>query len=221
VATNNRCTVFCWRADKPRPTPPRPFVAWAALAALSLSVGGSGSEAWGQCLGFPVQTNQKCTNSGSLQNTSLDGFENVGLQDFGTLTVTNASSGVISATGPSSLAVKALNATVSNYGTILATGGGSLGIVANVNATVTNYGSILGIGTSAFGVYATNTTVKTLAERTVGHEADAEFIASIECRTCRRRPISLGCNFGSCTRALNVTSIRSSPTWPNSDRAGS
>ena len=46
-------------------------------------------EANAQCVGFPVQTNQTCTNSGTLADTSVRGINNVGLQDLGTLSLTN------------------------------------------------------------------------------------------------------------------------------------
>ncbi|MGY4415839.1 hypothetical protein ACVWW4_007575 [Bradyrhizobium sp. LB7.1] len=58
-----------------------------------------------QCVGFPVQTNQTCTNGGTLADTSIRGIGNVGLQDLGTLSLTNTAAGVISSSGFSSLGI--------------------------------------------------------------------------------------------------------------------
>ena len=71
--------------------------AMAAIALLSVAL--IGTEARAQaCIGFPVQTNQTCTNSIALTNTSTFGGLNVGLADLGTLTLTNTASGTISGT---------------------------------------------------------------------------------------------------------------------------
>src|SRR4030081_2242797 len=73
-------------------------LAIAALALLLVAL--IGTEARAQaCIGFPVQTNQTCSNSITLTNTSTVGGTNVGLQDLGTLTLTNTTSGTISGTG--------------------------------------------------------------------------------------------------------------------------
>ena len=98
-----------------------------------------------------VPTNQTCINSGALTNTSTLLGENIGLQDLGSLTVTNTSSGTISGTGFSGNGILAYNnATVTNSGII--TGGDAA--IAALNAIVTNSGSISG---GSYGVYADNT----------------------------------------------------------------
>jgi hypothetical protein len=112
---------------------------WALAALLPAS----GARA--QCIGSPVQTNQTCTNSVALTNTSTFFGTNIGLQDNGTLTVTNTSSGTITATG-SGYGILASTANVTNFGTIM---GGSYGINVT-NANVTNSGSISG---GLIGIY--------------------------------------------------------------------
>jgi hypothetical protein len=108
------------------------------------------AEGRAQCVGFPVQTNQTCTNNGPLTDTSKFAFSNVGLQDLGTLTVTNAASGIISGTNATSYGIVAhTNANVNNSGNISGEGDGIFAF--NGNATVTNSGTISGGG---YGIIA-------------------------------------------------------------------
>ncbi|WP_334433427.1 autotransporter outer membrane beta-barrel domain-containing protein [Bradyrhizobium sp. AZCC 1610] len=136
-------------------------------------------EANAQCVGFPVQTNQTCTNSGTLADTSVRGIGNVGLQDLGTLSLTNTTAGVIFASGFSSLGIFAnqdLNltnsgsiaaagaansaigvgrdASVNNSGIIRADDGFSNGIVATRDANVANSGTISANGSQGTGIIA-------------------------------------------------------------------
>ncbi|MGY3289874.1 hypothetical protein ACVWWP_002941 [Bradyrhizobium sp. LM3.6] len=132
-----------------------------------------------QCVGFPVQTNQTCTNGGTLADTSIRGIGNVGLQDLGTLSLTNTAAGVISSSGFSSLGIFAnqdLNltnsgsvaaagaansavavgrdATISNSGIIQADDGMSNAIVATRDANVINSGTISANGAQGTGIIA-------------------------------------------------------------------
>ena len=106
-------------------------------------------QARAQCVAFPVQTNQTCTNSITLTDTSVTAFGNAGLQDLAKLTLTNTQTGFISATGVAGTAIYANAANVTNYGTIAATvnPNNSVGIVAATgDAIVANYGTILVTG---------------------------------------------------------------------------
>jgi uncharacterized protein with beta-barrel porin domain len=129
--------------------------AWlVAAAALVFAIAAPSRQAWAQCQVFPVQSNQTCTNSVNLTNTSIRGGVSVGLQDLATLTVTNTNSGTISATGLSSLGIYALDVIANNSGTVSGIGGSSLAIYAAQNATVTNFGTISGIGVNTYGIFA-------------------------------------------------------------------
>ena len=59
----------------------------AFAVVLLLSVVGLAGEALAQaCIGSPVQTNQTCTNSATLADTSSNfAFSSIGLQDQGSL----------------------------------------------------------------------------------------------------------------------------------------
>lgn len=144
----------------------RMFHRTSAVAALAL-VGLSQPVAAQPCIGNPIQTNQTCTNSVSLINTS----PNVGLRDNGTLTVTNTSSGLIS--GTSFGIFTAIDANVTNVGAISSAGrgiqaqgaanltnsghisGGVHGVVAFAGTTVTNFGTISGGTMGVLGFNAT------------------------------------------------------------------
>ena len=117
---------------------PRAIVA-VVVAVCLLLLTSAGARA--QCIGSPVQTNQTCTNSGTLTNTSTFGANDVGLRDLGTLTVTNTASGIISGTSANGfgILVDSGNTTVTNSGSI---SGGLYGIAGGQNATVTNFGTI-------------------------------------------------------------------------------
>ena len=113
-------------------------------------------EATAQCIGSPVQTNQTCTNSGTLADTSVRGVSNVGLQDLGTLSLTNTTAGVISASGFSSLGIFAnqdLNLT--NSGSIAAAGTANSAIAVGRDANVNNSGIIRADDDSSSGIVAT------------------------------------------------------------------
>jgi uncharacterized protein with beta-barrel porin domain len=126
----------------------RGFRRVSALAALAL-MGLSESVAAQPCIGNPIQTNQTCTNSVSL----IDTTPNFGLRDNGTLTVTNTSSGLIQ--GAQFGIFAAIGANVTNTGNI---SGGIRGIQANGGVTVANYGSISG---GTHGILGFNPTVPT------------------------------------------------------------
>jgi Autotransporter beta-domain len=128
------------------------LVAFAALMVIAITV--PVSPAFAQCIGSPVQTNQTCTNSGALTNTSTSAGSNVGLQDLGSLKVTNTNAGTITGTGtPSGFSdgvLAAQNATVTNSGIIS-------GLNAGINvrsATVINSGTVLGgmYGNFGYGI---------------------------------------------------------------------
>ena len=116
----------------------------AATIGPALLILGDANEARAQaCIGFPVQTNQTCTNSTTLTNTSTDGGgAAVGLQDAGTLTLTNTLSGTITGTDRGVLAASTAN--VSNAGTIQGTAADSRGIAAGTVNVTANTGTISG-----------------------------------------------------------------------------
>src|SRR6266404_3486454 len=121
------------------------------------------------CIGFPVQTNQTCINSTTLTNTSTAAGGNAGLQDAGTLTVTNTSTGSINGNtgiGFASFGIYSTgDANVTNAGTIdgtISSASSANGIFVFDNANVTNSGTIYAIaGTGGFakGIYGSAVTV--------------------------------------------------------------
>ena len=130
----------------------------AFAVVLVLSVVGFAGEALAQaCIGSPVQTNQTCSNSATLADTSSNfAFSSIGLQDQGSLTLTNT--GAITATGNGAAGIVAVSVNVDNYGTItgLGSGGGSgYGITAS-NIHVNNWGNIIGAGANPLGGNALN-----------------------------------------------------------------
>ena len=130
----------------------------AFAVVLVLSVVGLAGEALAQaCIGSPVQTNQTCSNSATLADTSSNfAFSSIGLQDQGSLTLTNT--GAITATGNGAAGIVAVSVNVDNYGTItgLGSGGGSgYGITAS-DIHVNNWGNIIGAGANPLGGNALN-----------------------------------------------------------------
>src|SRR6266478_5491838 len=121
------------------------------------------------CIGFPVQTNQTCINSTTLTNTSTAAGGNAGLQDAGTLTVTNTATGSINGNtgiGFASFGIYSTgDANVTNAGTIdgtISSASSANGIFVFDNANVTNSGTIYAIaGTGGFakGIYGSAVTV--------------------------------------------------------------
>jgi uncharacterized protein with beta-barrel porin domain len=121
------------------------------------------------CIGFPVQTNQTCINSTALTNTSTAAGGNAGLQDAGTLTVTNTAAGSINGNtgiGFASFGIYSTgDANVTNAGTIdgtISSASSANGIFVFDNANVTNSGTIYAIaGTGGFakGIYGSAVTV--------------------------------------------------------------
>ncbi|WP_194462784.1 autotransporter domain-containing protein [Bradyrhizobium sp. CCBAU 53340] len=118
------------------------------------------------CVGSPVQTNQTCSNSTTLINTSTFLGNPIGLQDSATLTLTNTATGTISgvvagsATGVGAFAAQ--DANVTNAGTISgsAPSAGGYGIDAYRDSNVTNSGTITGTGAYAgIGIAGTNANV--------------------------------------------------------------
>jgi len=94
----------------------------------------------------PTGANQTCTNAGATSGAT------VGIDDTGTLTLTNTSSGSIVATGANGRAVQAATAaTVTNAGTIAANGTNGRGINTFV-ADVTNTGTISGDARGILGL---------------------------------------------------------------------
>lgn len=111
------------------------------------------------CIGFPVQTNQTCINSTTLTNTSTAAGGNAGLQDAGTLTVTNTATGSINGNtgiGFASFGIYSTgDANVTNAGTIDGTtssASSANGIFVFDNANVTNSGTIYAIAASYSGI---------------------------------------------------------------------
>jgi hypothetical protein len=131
------------------------------VAALLLALSGRANEARAQaCVGSPVQTDQTCSNSTTLINTSTIFGTPVGLQDSATLTLTNTAAGTIAGIGAGGAGVAAnQDANVTNAGTIagIGAGGNSYGIAAGRDSNVTNSGTISGTATAGgagIGVYA-------------------------------------------------------------------
>jgi outer membrane autotransporter protein len=100
----------------------------AFVGALALTLSWPASEALAQCA--TTGTDQTCTNSVAITGGTI------GVDDTGTLTLTNTSTGTISGT------LKGINAslggTFTNSGTIEGTGANSAGIGTGGNAKVTN-----------------------------------------------------------------------------------
>jgi hypothetical protein len=118
----------------------------ASAAAMTAMLVWPGAPARAQCVTAGV--NQTCTNSVFLSGGA------VGIFDAATLTVTNTNTGTITGT---TAGIAATTANVTNAGIITSTGPASVAVFATDTVNLTNSGTIAGTGINSTGVQALNT----------------------------------------------------------------
>jgi outer membrane autotransporter protein len=116
-----------------------------AIQAGTVNLTGNAGTISGSIFGIQATGDATVVNSGMISATGGDG---VGVFAGGTLTLSNSSTGVITANGKFGFAVQADTVNVTNAGTI---SGASEGVDTSADATVVNSGSISG---SNFGIGA-------------------------------------------------------------------